>query len=254
MAIKKDVEFTSTAKSLRDTGFKLAQTDTKRRLIVAADSERGSGKTNFALTFPGPIAYINIDQNEDGVVQKFQKKKKVFVRDIVLPPIGTKNTDAIADKAGDIWSDFCNDYLGAVRDPAVRTVVVDTATELWELLRLSLYGKLTQVISRDYSHANAIYNQLVREIKNTDKNLILLHKLTAEYVNDKSTGRMKRAGFKWTGNLVQVEMDLWKVPGETFPDKFHGLITKCTQQPEAEELELQGDALCYDTLLEMVFP
>lgn len=250
-----NLKLDSGAKSLRDTSFKRATSKVKRRLIMAIDAERGSGKTHFPLTAPGPIAYLNIDQNSDGVVQKFQDKKEIYVTDIALPEMDAKNTDAVAEQACEIWqSSFCHDYLGAVRDSKVRTIVIDTGTETWELLRLALYGKLTQVISRDYGHANAIYSRLIREVVNTDKNLIITHKLTDEYVNDKSTGRRKRAGFKWTGNLVQVEMELWKVPGEPFPDKFHGLITKCTQQPEAEECELVGKDLCYDSLLEMVFP
>lgn len=238
---------------LKNTSFNLAQTAIKRRLIVAADAERGAGKTQFLLSAPDPIAFIDLDLNADGVVQKVQKKKKVYHAKYNLPMADSKNIDKVADAAGDVWERVLGDFVAAAHDSTVRSIGVDTGTELWELLRLALYGKLTQIISREYSHANAIYKQLIREVENTDKNLILLHKLKDEYVNDKRTGERIRSGYNSTGNLVQVELRLSKVAGEPFPDRYHGLITKCTLNPEIEEQELQGESLNFDTLMELVF-
>lgn len=250
----KPVKIAPTTHSLKGTSFELANTPAKRRLIVAADAEQGGGKTNFGLTAPGPIAYLSLDLNEDGVIQKYQEVKRIYRSRYTLPNGNGADTDKIATAAGAAWNVMVNDFMGALQDSSIRTLVVDTATELWELLRLAVYGKLTQVISRDYQHANAVYRQLIREVEGTDKNLVLLHKMKAEYKADKATGNLIRAGFGNTGYLVQCEVGLWKMIAEEYPDKFHARIAKCTLNPEVEGVELQGDGVTFDNLAQLVFP
>jgi AAA domain len=242
------------ATSLRGTNFALATRPVKRRLILSASAEQGSGKTNFGLSAPGPVAYINLDLNDDGVIQKYQHAKRIYRSQYTLPNGNGSNCDKISEAAQEAWESVLNDYMGALRDPSISSIVIDTATELWELLRLAVYGKLTAVVSRDYQHANAVYRQLIREVEGTEKNLILLHKMAQEYKADKPTGNMVRAGFKHTGYLVQAEVELWKVPQEDYPDKFHCRITKCTLNPETEGVELAGDGVNFHTLAQLVFP
>lgn len=245
---------TATATSLKGTNFTLASRPVKRRLIVSACAEQGSGKTYFGLSAPAPIAYINLDLNDDGVIQKYQREKKIYRSCYSLPNGNGSNTDKISEAAQNAWDSICNDFMGALHDNSIRSIVIDTATELWELLRLAVYGKLSGVISRDYQHANAVYRQLIREVEGTEKNLVLLHKLTNEYKADKPTGNMVRAGFKHTGYLVQCEIDMRKVSTEEFPDKFHAIISKCTLNPEVEGVELQGDSVNFTSLAQFVFP
>ena len=72
-------------------------------------------------------------------------------------------------------------YQWALAEPAVRTISVDTATELWELLRMARFGKLTQVMPYQYGPVNAEFRSLIRMAYASDKNLILLHKMRKVY-------------------------------------------------------------------------
>jgi hypothetical protein len=257
MAIAKKIESfkDASATSLKGTSFTQQMTEAKRRLIMAIDAPEKCGKTNFALSAPGPIAYVNFDQGLDSVIQKFQKLKKIYVAEMKLPRSrNDMDVTEVANAAAESWNTFCNDFMGAVRDTTVRTIVTDTATELWELLRLAKFGKLAQVMPHQYAIPNSIYREMIREVENSTKNLILIHKVGDEYVNDKRTGKKIRSGYKDTGYIVQVNANLWKVPEEEYPDRFHLQITDCRQNPECEGTELTGDMVNFATVATMVFP
>lgn len=245
----------ATATSLKGTTFTQQNKEAKRRLIMAIDAPEKCGKTNFALSAPGPIAYVNFDQGLDSVIQKFQKLKKIYVAEMKLPRKGNDmNVEEVANAAAESWNTFCNDFMGAVRDPSVKTIVTDTATELWELLRLAKFGKLAQVMPHQYAIPNSIYREMIREVENSTKNLILIHKVSDEYVNDKRTGQKIRAGYKDSGYIVQVNAKLWKVASEDFPDRFHFEITDCRQNPECEGTELTGLAVNFQTVAQLIYP
>lgn len=193
----------------------------RRRLIVAVDGLEKCGKSHFALTAPGPIAVLNFDIGLEGVADKFVLEGKHVMTANYDVPEGIANTQAMADAADRIWQQMVKDYYWALKH--VRTVVLDTATEVWELLRLARFGKLTQVMPHHYGPVNAEYRKLIRAAYDHDANLVLLHKLKPEYetkvVNNKEvsnrTGRYVRAGMGDTGFLVQLNALAYR--GDTDP-------------------------------------
>ena len=195
--------------NLAAAGFQKMSAGVKKRLIVSVQGQEKSGKTHFSLTAPGPIAYFGMDIGEEGVVDKFlDSGKEIYSADaqIKVPNtiVMTKGGPTLdAEKA---WEKMKVALVTALSNGGVRTVVVDTATEMWELIRLARFGKLTQVMPMQYGPVNAEMRGLLRAAFESDKNVILIHKVKAEYVNDKRTGRMERAGFSDTGYIVQVNL------------------------------------------------
>lgn len=250
------------AKSLKDTGFTLDEdkSELKQRLIVAVDGESGSGKNRFAFTFPDPIAFLSFDPNYEKALKEARKLgKRVYRKGYSLPivkPDG-KEGEKIAGVFGDIWDEFAVDYMGAIRDKAIRTVVIDTATELFELVTYAIYGKNVQVMPKERGHAYASYRQIIREAENTDKSLVLLHKMKDQWVNDKSTGKLIRAGYKDTGYCVNTEVLMSKHSDEPYPDRYHASIIKCHLRPEieydGESGDLTGDLISFDTLRDLIW-
>lgn len=169
------------------------------RLILSIQGLPKRGKTRFALTAPGPIALLNFDDGLEGVVESFTAAgKEIMVAD-----------HRFASGASDWaprWARFLKDFHGALASPDVRTVVVDSGTAVWELLRLAMLGKLTQIMPVKYAHVNSVMEGLFRECFPAGKNVIWTHQETEEYANDKATGNMKLEGFKRAAYLTQANL------------------------------------------------
>jgi len=209
---------------------------------VALDGLEKQGKTHFALTAPAPIVVFNFDIGLEGVVDKFADKK-VYVVDYNTP--GT--VDQSFDWTG-TWEKFKTDYRGMFETDA-RTIVMDTATEAWELLRMARFGKLTEVMPQHYGPVNAEYRELLRLAYNSDKNLVLIHKLKDEYVNNQRTGKFKRAGFGDTGYMSQVNCRMERDEDLEFTLE----VEDCRQNALVAGEVMEGPMCAFPWLASMVF-
>jgi hypothetical protein len=202
------------------TSFTSTITAPDPRLIASVSGLEKQGKNHFAFTAPGPIACLSFDTGTEGVIEKFRKgfgdnkPKDIYLADYDVNLPGGADLKQIADAAQAIWVKFRKDYEWAIRN--ARTVVADTGTEIWEILRIARFGKLTQVMPHQYGPVNAEFRKLVKlafDVKNV--NAIWLHKLKAEYdtktvvvagqtkeVSNK-TGKLVRSGFGDIPFLVQ---------------------------------------------------
>ena len=227
-----------------------------RRLILSVDGLEKRGKTHFALTAPAPIMVLSLDLGMEGVIQKFQSEKEIWVAEhrvnvAALKKSGT--TDEIAEQADQAWRNVLTDYQTAL-DSGARSVIVDSATELWEILRLARFGKLEQVKPHHYGPVNSEYREVIRMAYEYGANLLLLHKMKPEYINDKTTGEYKRSGFSDTGFLVQTILQCWRDDGSKAPDSFHVMVTDCRQDPALNGWDMMGEWATFSNLAMMIFP
>lgn len=242
---------------IKGTRFERANEPAKRRLIMALDGREKSGKSDFALRdTPAPIAVINTDIGLDGVIQKFQDEKEIYKSDYIMDFPTSGDPNKIAEKANTVWTAAKRDYFGALENKQIRTLVVDTATELWELLRLARFGKLTQVMPHHYGTVNAEFRNLLDRAYDYDKNVLLLHKLKKEYKEGKDgkgnpTGRWERAGFGDTGHRVQVNARTWRDKDD---GEFHLLIQDCRQNEALFNEDFTAPMNSFSFLASAVFP
>lgn len=238
--------------------FIVANQAPPRRLIVAVDGLEKQGKTNFALTAPGPLAYQNWDIGDEGVVEKFQTHKQIYRADYSITVDKTDTQATIMEKMVPEWERCVKDYklaLGGLKSGAIRTIIKDTSTEEWEAIRLARLGKLQQVMPHHYVALNSEYRNLIREVFNTPGNMVLLHKLKSEWKEgpggkSNKTGGYERAGYSDTGFLVQVNATAYR-------DKegvFHILVRDCRQNAGCAGLDLAGDMATFAWLGVHVYP
>lgn len=222
-------------------GFYDARTIQRRgRLIVAIDGLNKSGKTHFALTAPDPIAYFNLDIGLEGVVDKFHSKQ-VLVTDVSVPA-NKESRDYIDFPFPDALKSVKDRYRKAIATPDVRTIVIDTGTELWELMRMVRLGKLQQVPPMKYGEVNAEYRDLLRLAYDSDKNLILIHKVKPVYIERDGSkpgvanwnGEYKRAGMSETGYLVQADLTM----RFEYPNSFITKVDDCRHNMALSGMEL----------------
>jgi len=171
------------------------------RLTAAIIGREKQGKTHFALTAPGPIAIFDADYGLEGVVGKFTKEKKVLVYRIDMPYPESKTA---GKEASDIWDQVHEAFDEVLRNSEIRTVIFDTASELWEIARLAYLGKLEQVKPIHYGMVNAAFRRFLKKGLDSDKNILLIQKMKAEYINDSRTGDYEMAGFGDTPHIVQA--------------------------------------------------
>jgi hypothetical protein len=186
---------------LKSGGFTEADPTIRPRLIAAVAAREKQGKTHFSLTAPAPIALFNVDTGLEGVIHKFVPEKTVLVYNVLKPDPQSKNVEKEANR---VWNDLSRSFDLVLRNPSIRTIIFDTATEVWELLRLAYFGKITQVMPHHYVGCNSEFKQFLDKAYDTDKNLILVHKMKAEYINNERTGVYEMAGFGDTPYRVQA--------------------------------------------------
>lgn len=232
----------------KDIGFTNAKERTAlNRIILSISGLEKQGKTHFALTAPGPIAVFSTDIGEEGVVDKFMVDKEVHIMDIAR--IG----EDAAEKAPAEWDKFKTAYTACLKSKDVRSIIVDTATEIWELLRMARFGRLTQVMPYQYGPVNAEYRDLIREAYTHNKNLILLHKMKPQYINDKRTGEWERNGFSDTGFLVQINAQVYRHEPED-GGEFCIWVKDCRQNPDLAGEEYTGEMCTFPMLAMMALP
>lgn len=213
------------------------------RGIISACAHPGHGKTTWLLTAPKPIDLIYVDVNTPEIVKKEIAKGTLKKSDIRLhkfdyPTALFGDQDLVQDRATEIWEDQIRPAFEAiVDDESIEgTIGVDTATELRETQMLMHFGKLIQIPKQLYTKPNAQFKGILATLKNTGRNVVLLHRLkdvyetvtkrgrgrdAGEEVDEKVPGVYQREGFNKTGYLVNAEVFLM------FDRTRHEKINRC---------------------------
>jgi len=143
------------------------------------------------------------------------------------------------------WEQMKRAFIACCKSPQVRSIVWDTATEVWELIRLARFGKLAQVLPVQYGPVNAEMRGLIRTAYDSNKNFVMLHKMKAEYINDRRTGKYERAGFGDSEYLVQVNLRTTYDPEER---TFGIEILNCRQNMTLCNQAFAGDLCSFPML------
>lgn len=215
--------------------------DAAPRGVISACAHPGHGKTTWLLTAPKPIDLIYVDVNTPEIVKKEIDKGTLKKSDIRLhkfdyPTALFGDQDKVQDVATEIWEDQIRPAFEAiVEDESIEgTIGVDTATELRETQMLMHFGKLIQIPKQLYTKPNAQFKGILSTLKNTGRNVVLLHRLKDVYatvtkrtrsgpeeVDEKVPGVFQREGFNKTGYLVNAEVFLM------FDRERHEKLSRC---------------------------
>jgi len=185
--------------------FRKLETTEQSWLTVCSYGHEKRGKTFWALSAPGPIAVISSDAGTESAVRQWQRAgKEILLFQHTVPPVGLK-IDAY-EKA---WDAVAGALYEAMTSKQFRSIVIDTATEFWELLRLARFGRLAKVMPHNYGPVNAEFRALLNKAAASGKNSIWIHKVKKVYKTNKDgvdswTGEWERAGFADFGYIVDL--------------------------------------------------
>ena len=242
--------------ALLKAGFRAVKATEARRLVLCTSARDKLGKTHWAFTAPGPIAAIATDTGTEEVAGKCMGQKEIILSTIDVSDIDSQ------DDARREWEKLSGAIIAGMDNPKVRTLVVDTGTEVYETLRLAKFGKLSQVMPHNYVEVNKIMRNLVkRAYQRPDLNCIWIHKQKKEYRQNKKgedswTGRYEYAGFGDAPYLVDMKVEHYFVePNGEEAGRFGVRVVGVSRQtPDVTGLELEGDMCSFGTLAQMVYP
>ena len=185
--------------SFGQLGFSVPSTQIQSRIIANIAGLPKSGKTYLALGATSPIVYFAFDsQGIYGVVEQFARLgKEIILKTITIPPNQTQ----------DVYGRVYTDFLRAV-DAAVTlkrgTIVIDLGSDLHDLVRLALYGKLKGVGTLSYEQRNAEMEAVHDKLTASSLNVIYLHGMKKEW------GKAERGGKEVSVQTGNFEVDQWE--------------------------------------------
>ena len=217
--------------------------DIPQRLVCSVAGFENTGKTHFALTGRDPVVIINLDVGTEGVAEKFQAAgKRVYTYDIALEK-PTALIDAPDGATQMVWQSQWRKLTGTLEQIYALhpgTVVIDTMTETYELVRLAHFGKTDQVMPNKYGPVFAEMRAMVRMAYAAEyTTTVFTHKMGKNF----DTGLPEVKGWKDMDFLVQVNLQNDRAPNEAGHglENYYATIRKCRQNPHASGMMLMGE-------------
>ena len=272
------------ASFIRD-GFEPASAVRKRRhlpglnrpgIMIGSEGKTNTGKSEFAMSAPGPGIFICVDRGFDGVLDNPNppaSRCNVYAFKVIQAPLSTQaqQADYLA-----YWKQFYAEYLKALANPDCRVVILDGDSDTWELQRLAEFGKLTQIPSLMYVNVNAARRAMIARAWDSGKIVIATNKVEDEYAEvlgpdgkplmdnqgkpkKSKTGKDLRQGYKDTDYLWQIQLrHLYKparintINGKEIPQQWGIEILKCKPNPQLQGTELWGSDCCFAGLVQTI--
>lgn len=244
----------------RDGFQHISQVRSKQRhILIGTDGWSNTGKTEFALSAPGPGIVICLDRGFDAVFDNPnppKTRRDDFAFKVIHVPLATQMAQP---QYLEYWRAFYEEYKKALNNPDARTVVLDGDSDSWELQRLAEFGKLEQILPVRYTAVNAARKAMIARAFDSGKIVISTNKLKDEYESKLDnqnkevqikTGKAQRQGFKDQDYLYQLQIRHLYDPKQGF-----GLrILRCKSDTTLQGMELWGPDCNFRSLMETIYP
>lgn len=223
---------------------------------ISLVGKKKTGKTTLALTFPKPLVVFDFEMGVGRVEPRFMPKTGVTVHQMTpANPVLLKTKPELAMS---FWLNLLEEYNKALEDPKVKTIVFDTFTAVWEARRLGFLAELNEIAKKngesqrknlmpqEYFIPNSDMKQLLVQAQIHQKHLVVTHHTRPVYdTSGRDSGLEEPDGFKYTGDLVDVELWMSKVKGVPT-----GTIKTCGLSISAEGLNVESPD--YDKLDKLI--
>lgn len=188
-----------------------------RHLSIELIGPEQSGKTYIALTAPGPIAYFDMDDNDRPVVRKIREKwpDKVIKKMSFEIPKGLVVNEKLQKMAIAERNRYLDAWTWACESDKVKTLVMDTGTDAWELWRYAEFGAESSR-ARNYGGLNSQFAAMLRMPRRHGKNLAVINRTKDQWKDDKPTGAIIRDGFKNTGYAMHATIEAMRDEYDNF--------------------------------------
>jgi len=253
--------------------------DPQEPLAVATFGLHGTGKTRLAATAPGPIGLVPLDRKTRQTMLRVSNEfgRKVVIPDADLfradnpmllatlkPDCGNKSKvvgltgqqpDCCAIHAYRFGLNRIKDVIFRMaEDDNLRSIVIDSATNLWDDILFANHGRTDHINPRDRGPDNREMQELLAAC--SSKNLVLTHKSKEIWKAEKPTGRFEWDGYKHLGYETNVIVEQMRSPNPTEDGWTYKLQTKmCQANAALSGLDLLfDDSISFKSLAEAIYP
>jgi len=221
-------------------------------LTVSISGLPKTGKSHLALTWLPPIRIFSFDIGLDPVLAKFPDK----AIDVKTYPIPLLDTMKPAKYAKGIIEAFDKDYKEAVEGGEFQTVVIDTATALYEIQRHCRAEELgvQNIMQWQYGEVYARLNGIIFRPRITGVNLVLTHYLREKWIDEKNTGILELDGYKRTEGYVDLVLETRRGINKSLPKGKQNVIITLIKDNRFD-LDLNGlefEMTTYDELIALI--
>lgn len=167
--------------------------------ILSIEGLDATGKSRLACeaSIAGPVAYYSTDGGVNRVLKPYRDLGRQIlvgsfeysVPKFVPKKQGGPEGDWWVKKSQELMKDVYSPYLDSINEAAeedsgIRVIVMDTATEFWDLAQLANFGKLVQNNSLMYGPVHTEFRGPIRKAKANGKIVILIHHLKDVYKDE----------------------------------------------------------------------
>lgn len=254
-------------------------TDGRYFFRVASHGQHRTGKNHWAFTAPGPIGCMPLDQNFFYTAEKCAKEMR---KEIIWPKDAKeklmRNPAYLVGKSKEeirkIYQEkmkwFDDQYYTLTENRDVRTIVIDTGTQLWDSILFRHFGRTDRdtddpqarnINNLGRGPANADITDYVTAVE--DKHLIVIHKSKQLWRGGAPVnGKMEMAGYSGVTYLVNAVIEHAK-DEETHEDRckkrgecqcFEVRIEDSQANPMLNGEVLKGYECDFESLAMKVFP
>ena len=200
---------------------------------MATMAQQKRGKSRWAFTAPKPLAYLQWDNNYEHVLAWARKEYgKDKIKHLSYRP--DPRADAKAAHRAE-WERFLKDYDYCVRN--FKSVVVDTMSEVNDARKVSEFGRTLQIMNIFYGSFYSDYRWMVRHALDNDANVIFVHRMKDEYLNNERTGGLKLEG--WAGIAYEAQVLLEHRRDDE--GVFVSTIRECAQDAMLNGMEFSSE-------------
>lgn len=217
----------SSSSSLSGTSDFTILTTRKRQAIMLIYGDSKTGKTTFCTRYmPDPTAIINLDRRAEAAVLKAQEEydKHIHFLKCGMPPsILRRSPNEIQLAALDLSDKIIRNFEWAAEQSLkgnIRSIFIDTATELTDIWKLCYDGTLAQTkegsYGRDKDYVNRQWRNLFEIARDSNAHFIITARASEIWVSvvksgkkvQEATGNFKPKcpstvldGVDWAGNI-----------------------------------------------------
>lgn len=241
--------------------------------MLGTDGPSDSGKTEFALSAPGPGIVVCLDRGFDALFDNPNPpptRRDDYGFKIIQAPMATQSYDPKTFQP--YWKDFYTEYCKALVNQDAKVVVIDGDSDSYELQRLAEWGTLQGIVSLRYAGINGARRAMYARAYDSGKIVIATNKITKHYKAVRDENGVIKVGAdgkqirEWDGKSYERQgfedqEYLWQIQiSHMFRDKPDGgrewglRINKCKPNPEMIGQELWGSDCHFQGLVETVYP
>lgn len=250
----------------------------RRRIMIGSEGLSDTGKSEFALSMPGPGIGLCLDRGISGLMDNQNppatRQDNWALKVVKVPRPGQ---EAIPDPNKnpylDYWRAYYSDLKKALENPDCRSILIDGDSDSWELQRMAVLGRIAKVPPLLYTQVNADRRAIYARIFDAGKNTVATNKLKKHYANKMKNGKVERDKNgepirEWDGSYERQGFEdqdyLWDIQlrhlqgNRDDPENHSGewgiRILKCKPNVNLVGFELWGDECNFPTLVEVAYP